>query len=253
MSEEWTDSEVVTRGMSAYHAARLELARGVALHGYAKPWAINVNSGPIVDEYQRAAHILSGRSAWALPQGSAPWCGSFVAYCYRKAGFDMEGALAGRLNLDGKTPSQKYLVFWSAIRINHYLTRHEGARRLAFPSVRAAARKEDCIAWLKDNLHPFGPLPGDVLLFHTVSDLSHVGMVASYDPETFELVTYEGNYQRRVVAARWNLATPGAVGLGRLNVIGRFPSSDFGASPEVAFDTDSPAPTSEDGVYVPGR
>jgi hypothetical protein len=253
MSEDSTDNEALTRGMSAYHAARIELARGVALHGSAKPWVIDVNSGPIVDDYQRAAHILGGKRAWALPQDAAPWCGSFVAYCYRKAGFDMEGALSGRLNLDGKTAGQKFVVFWSAVRLNHYLTHREGAQRLAFPSSREAARKDDCIAWLKENLHPFGPLPGDVLLFHTVSDLSHVGMVASYDPDTFELVTYEGNYQRRVAAARWDLSTPGAVGLGRINVIGRFPSSDFGLSPEVAFDMDSPSPTSEDGVFVPGR
>src|SRR5262249_8630683 len=42
--------ELAKRGMSAFHSARFEFARGVAKHGKGKPWAVTPNSGPIVDD-----------------------------------------------------------------------------------------------------------------------------------------------------------------------------------------------------------
>lgn len=251
-----TDSELARRGLSVFHATRTELARGVEKHGYGNAWALTPNSGPIVDEYQRAAHVLAGKDTWVIGKDTSPWCGNFAGWAYRKAGFDMDGKLEGRLNSGGGQPGQKFLVFWSAVRLDYYFQRREGCKRLEFPYKAPAgkpATQTECKAWLEENLHPFGPRPGDVVLVDTIRALSHVCMVASYDPSTFELVTYEGNYQRRAVAARWDLSDPGARGFGRLNVIGRFPEADFTNKPEIPPDAASPAPRIEDGQAVSGR
>jgi hypothetical protein len=82
--------------------------------------------------------------------------------------------------------------------------------------------------------------------------MAHVAMVASYDPETYELVTYEGNYRRRACAVRWDLSQPEKAGFHRVNVIGRFPLDDFTMDPLVHPDTESPDPEIEEGTSVSG-
>src|SRR6185437_203272 len=187
---------------------------------------------------------------WTIDQKKAPWCGSFCGWNYGMAGFDMKGKLDGRLNIDGKTPGRKHLIFLSAARLSLYLTRREGCKHLAFPSGAAGKKlstREHCVEWLEKELHGFGPQPGDVLLFDTVGPLTHVGIVASYDPKSFELVTYEGNYQKRCAAVSWDLAKPGKQGFHRVNFIGRFPEADFAHEPRIRHDAHSPDPTIEQG------
>jgi hypothetical protein len=246
-------TEAARRGRSVCHAARFELARGVARHGKGNPWAVTPNAGPIVDDYQRAAGVLDAHGHWGIEQSEAHWCGNFCGFNYRKAGFDMEGKLEGRLNSAGGVPARKGLIFWSTLRLDHYWKHREGCERLAFPDHETSMTREECIAWLKAHLHPFAPRPGDVLLVTTIRPMAHVAMVASYTPETFELITYEGNFSRRGAAVRWDLSSPGPKGFHRINVIGRFPEADFVRDPDVPCDADSPDPEIEGAQEVSGR
>lgn len=231
----------------------MELSRGAQRHGKGAPWAVRPNSGPIVDDYQRSAGILDADGNWALAPAEAPWCGNFCGYCFRQAGFDMEGDLPGRLNAAGNVPGHKKLIFWSAQRLDHYFKHREGCRRLELPSLRTRMTPEECVAWLRDHLHPFGLRPGDLLLCTTrAGHLAHVAMVASYDPMTHELVTYEGNYRRRGAAVRWDLAEPGVLGFHRVDVVGRLPDSDFARDPRITAGA-GPIPEIESGELVSGR
>jgi len=248
--QESPKDELGKRGMSVFHSARLEFDRGVKKHGVGKVWATAPNSGPIVDDYQRAAGILN-KGSWGIDQKQAHWCGNFLGYNYRKAGFDVDGKMTGKQSVTG-TASSKKLVFWSTLRLDHYWKNTPGSKRLAFPYTKIQTREQN-IEWLKENLNAFAPQPGDALLVTTMKPLAHVAMVGSYDPETFEMVTYEGNYSNRGAAARWNLSDPGAKGFNRFNVIGRFPETDFVNPAEVAHDAASPEPTVEGARLISGR
>lgn len=246
-------TEAERRGRSVCHAARIELARGVLRHGKGNPWAVTPNAGPIVDDYQRAAGVLDAHGNWSIPPSEAHWCGNFCGFNYRKAGFDMEGKLEGRLNSAGGVPGHKGLIFWSSLRLDHYWKHREGCERLEFPDHETSMTREECIAWLTAHLHPFAPRPGDLLLVTTIRPMAHVAMVASYDPATYELITYEGNFSRRGAAVRWDLSEPGPKGFHRLNVIGRFPEADFVHDPEIPCDAASPDPEIEGAQVVSGR
>src|SRR5262249_36832726 len=154
---------------------------------------------------------------------------NFCGWNYRKAGFDMDGKLPKELSVTNTSGARK-VVFWSTIRLDYYWKKSEGCKHLEFPYKDKKKRtKDECIAWLKDNFHKFGdngPQAGDVVLVTTIGPMAHVGMVASYDPETYQLVTYEGNYANRGAAARWDLSDPGPKGFGRMCVIGRFAEKD---------------------------
>lgn len=249
--EEAPKDEVAKRGMSAFHSARVELDRGVKKHGKGKVWATSPNSGPIVDDYQRSAGILTGKGSWGLEQKQAHWCGNFAGYNHRKAGFDMDGKMPAKLSVTG-TASARKLAFWSTQRLDHYWRSREGCKRLLFPYKKITSKDEN-IAWLKEHLHAFAPQPGDVVLVTTMAPMGHVGMVASYDPETYEMVTYEGNYSNRGAAARWDLSAPGAKGFNRFNVIGRFAEGDYTNPAEVAHDAGSPDPDVEGARLISGR
>jgi hypothetical protein len=254
---------VAVRGMSAFHASRIEIVAGVELYGAGKPWtAPKQNSGQMIDKYQRVTGVLTDKGQWTLPQASAPWCGSFCGFCLEKAGFDMGGPLDKRLNSGGGAPFKR-TAFLSAARLYEYLKNRgkfypEPAALLDFPpdrAVRKAMSKDARVRWLDENLRPFGPQPGDILLLDTIRTRSHVGMVASYDPTTYELVTYEGNLGMRASAWRWNLSELGSTGVdfARLDTIARFPAADFTSDPATAPDAASPDPVIEPGIDNSGR
>lgn len=116
---------------------------------------------------------------------------------------DMEGRMSARESITGTASARKH-AFWSTNRLIHYW-RVMGSPYLAFPSKTSASRprmREEVVAWLQTHFHPFGPLPGDILIVDTFRPNAHVCMLGSYNPETFELVTYEGNAHERAGAWR---------------------------------------------------
>jgi len=246
MPEEEEDDPVARHGRAAWHCARLEIARGVQCHGAGQPWeTAGTNRGPMVDEYL---------GAFQSPASEAPWCGMFVGYSYMKAGFKRAGQLPASLTTDGR-PVPRKTMFLSAARMKLYL---EGADcpRIELPPKSCADQfttRSACAEWLDRNLASFGPRPGDIVLFRTSRDYTHVGMVASYDPATYELVTYEGNYGNRASAWRWDLADPSEIGFFRINMIGRLRPDDFEAPCDVPPEGPSPDPTVEQGALASAR
>ena len=234
------------RGMSAWHSARIEIARGVAKHGPKKTWETKgKNSGPIVDEYQKYA--------CSTPSADAHWCGIFHVWNYGKAGFDYDRKLTKAESITGSTGTRK-VIMWSTLRMIHYW-KVANCKRLKFPweNFGKWKKKDDCVGWLQSNLNTFDPWPGDMLIVDTFKPLAHVAMVASYDPSTFELVTYEGNYADRAGAFRWDLSRPDKKGFFRMNWIARFNESDFNRPPEVSPGGPSPDPEIEGTVMSTGR
>jgi len=232
---------VTSRALSAWHSARREISRGITQHGKGQPWEVpsRSNRGPVIDDYLRT---VSGVAS------AAAWCGIFQGYNYIKAGFKTEGEIPAAWTPDGR-PMGRKTIFLSASRLMLYFTK-SGCKHLILPAKDASSRpktRAECAAWLAANLNPFAPVPGDLVLFDTAKQYSHVGMIASYDPATFELTTYEGNLSDRASAWRWDLADPSATGFYRVNLFGRFMPEDFDADPEVPPESQSPEPVIEGG------
>lgn len=227
--------------MCAWHSARRELARGIAFHGAGKSWENppGSNRGPIVDDYLRLV------SAVASP---AAWCGMFQGFHFIKnAGFDIAGQIPASWTPDNR-PMGRNTIFLSGVRLMLYFTK-SGREHVPFPGKTATTRprtRAECARWLDEHLGPFAPAPGDILLYDTVHPYSHVGMVASYDPATYQLVSYEGNLGDRASAWKWDLADPTDLGFYRVNLIGRFSREDF-RGPPPPLDGPSPEPTVEIG------
>jgi hypothetical protein len=233
--------------LAAWHAARLEIARGHELHGAGKIWeTAGSNRGPLVDQYIQA---------FTKPATAPPWCGMFVGYNYLKAGFKTAGQIPASQTTDGR-PVPRKTMFMSAVRLMLYL-KGSDRPRIEFPTKKAAAQfttRDACAAWLDQHLKAFAPQPGDILLCHTSSgDYTHVGMVASYDPATYALVTYEGNYGNRAGSWRWDLADPSDLGFFRVNMIGRLAPEDFEELCEVPPEGPSPDPIVEKGNAASAR
>ena len=228
------------RARCAYHAARRELSRGLEKHGSGTWETTGKNRGPLVDEY----HVAVAGAA-----GADPWCGMFQGFAYLRAGFKTSGQIPA-----GWTPDQRSMprktMFLSSTRLMLYLTR-SGCEHVVFPTVTEGGHpktREACEAWLRAHLNPIAPGPGDIVLFNTTKPYSHVGMVASYDPERLRLTTYEGNLGDRAGAWEWDLADPTATGFYRVNLIGRLSEGDFDHAPEVPPDGPSTAPLVEAGA-----
>jgi hypothetical protein len=239
--------ELESRMRAAWHSARLAIAKGIEMHGRKKKWETKgANRGPYVDEILNSVDAMDGEAGRA-------WCGIFHGYNYLRAGFDYKRPFAKRESYTSKGKNRKTL-FWSDPRILHYWKATD-CKRIQFPYKEARGKwsRAQCEAWLRDNFHPWGPLPGDIMLVDTYEEMSHVAMVGSYDPSTFELVSYEGNFGDRAAAWSWDLADPdsppagkGPRGLFRINWIGRFKESDFLAGlGEISPDGPSPDPEIE--------
>lgn len=238
--EEVTPRDLPTaRGLSAFHAMRGELSRGIAQYGAGKTWeTAGSNRGPLVDQYI---------STFMSPQSGPPWCGMFVGYCYLKAGFKTAGTLPASQTTDGTSVPRK-TMFMSATRLMLYF---KGAKRpfVEFPKKSGGPSTRDaCKAWLDKNLAGFSPRSGDIMLCHTGGkDYSHVGMVAAYDPSTCLLTTYEGNYGNRAGAWQWDLTDPSETGFYRVSMLGRLGEDDFDPTCEVPPEGPSSDPVVEKG------
>jgi len=233
-----TPPSVADRGRSAWHSARIEINRGVTMYGQGKSWETKgKNDGELVNQYQRATEGQPGYE----------WCGCFVGYNYKNAGFDGDSHFPASWNVTGHE-EDRITIFLSAIRLQSYLE-HSGCPYLTFEALQSTKRPKsqaECMAWLDEHLASFAPQPGDVLLMHTSNgDYKHVGMVASYDPKTYELVAYEGNHGDRAGAFRYSLSSPSADGYFRVNMIGRFRSEEFTHDPTVSPSGPSPDPVIE--------
>lgn len=233
-------------GRAAWHAMRRELSRGVSAHGEGATWeTAGPNRGPVIDDYLRA---------FMSPASAAPWCGMLVGYCYLKAGFKQAGQIPASQTTDGR-PVPRKTMFMSAIRLKLYLT-GAGCPLVELPTKGRAGHPTTsaaCAAWLDEHLRGFAPRPGDIVLFHTSGDYNHVGMVASYDAETHEIVTYEGNHGDRAGAFQWSLSDPAETGFYRVNMIARLRPDDFDGAGEVSPEGPSPEPKIERGVAASSR
>jgi hypothetical protein len=235
-----TTLSVAERGLCAWHSTRIDFAQGVNEFGQGKSWEKpdGSNRGALVEKHLRACE---GQPGYA-------WCGCFVGYNYVMAGFDTESRLRADWNATGKE-EDLITIFLSSIRLQYYFLK-SGSPHVTFATRDAATRpknRAECKDWLDKYLAPFAPQPGDVLLIHTSKDYSHVGMVASYDPRSYELVTYEGNIKNRAGAFRWDLADPSMNGYYRINMIGRFRADVFTKPPQVSPSGPSPDPLVEAG------
>jgi len=228
---------------AAWHSARIEIARGVAKYGEGK-WTTGPNSGPIIDQYQKAAY--------STPGPNAPWCGIFQAWNYRKAGLKADEKIDKKFQYTG-VAGKRVMVFWSTGRLQYYWDAAK-SQSLRFPRENFSTwKRDDCVKWLKEKFNAFKPLPGDLLLVDTYKPMSHVCMVGGYDPDTFTLITYEGNFGDKAAAHQWDLSAPTKQGFFRMNYIGRMLESDFGDPGEVKPEGPSPDPEIHGASTATGR
>lgn len=237
--EEWVNQSQLPEeehGRSAWHSARLEMAKGNARHGPGSWETTGPNRGPLVDKYLVSV---------GLPPGEF-WCGAFVGFHYLNAGFDGETFIAPDWTPDAREQPRK-VIFQSAYRLRSYFVASEG-NYLEFPGagLTEEARKE----WLDTQLATFTPQPGDVLLMHTTrGPFTHVGMVGGYDPATYELLVYEGNASDRAGAFVYNLLLDDEKkGLNHFGLIGRFGRDELFFLPAVSPDRATPEPVRQGTV-----
>ncbi len=236
-------TELERRMRAAWHSARIEIARGVAKYGEGK-WTTGPNTGPIIDQYQKAAY--------STPGPGAPWCGIFQAWNYRKAGIKADEKIDKKFQYTG-VAGKRVMVFWSTYRLQFYWDAAK-SQNLRFPREKIGTwKRDDCVKWLKANLNSYKPLPGDLLVVDTHKPMSHVAMVGGYDPDTFTLVTYEGNFGDKASAHQWDLSAPTRQGFFRMNYIGRMLESDFGDPGEVQPEGPSPDPKIHGPSSATGR
>lgn len=231
--EEWVNESkmpVEEHGLCAWHSARLEIALGNARHGSGSWETTGPNHGPLVDKYLVSV---------GLPPGEH-WCGAFVGFHYLHAGFDGETFIPPEWTPDAREQPRKH-IFQSAYRLRLYFVSSEG-NYLEFPG--AVLTEEERKEWLDTQLAAFAPQPGDVLLMHTTrGPFTHVGMVAGYDPATYELVVYEGNASDRAGAFVYNLLLDDAKkGFGHFGLVGRFGRADLFFLPAIPSDHTTPEP-----------
>jgi peptidoglycan hydrolase-like protein with peptidoglycan-binding domain len=221
---------------SAWHSMRIQIDRGVKQYGQGKSWEVpaGTNRGPLVEEYLTSVGLWAGN----------PWCGAFVGYNYLEAGFDGSGQIPSNWTPDNH-PEPRKIIFQSASRLHLYFQK-SGCPCVEFP-LKGLTTRDACKKWLDEHLAPFAPQPGDIVLCHTSGDYKHVAMVASYDPDTYALVTYEGNHDDRAGAFLWDLSDPRTLGFYRVNLIGRFTSTELTHSPQVPPSGPSPDPVIEQG------
>jgi hypothetical protein len=254
------------RAMSAYHAARFELADGGKLHGTGpgKGWCTTGHMrGPLVDRYTGAAGDLGDL-----------WCGMFVGYCYKRAGLNWTGKARVQVPQFLSTGGS---ICMSGSRLNTYFTKASGCKFVDFNKGNpwscygqskgghaAGCKKfaykmsrDQVVQWLNANLVPYDPWPGDIILFHAGYGgfCRHVGMVASWDPKTYKMLTFQGDADgsgpagTRAGAFLLDLSDPQR--FVSFDLIGRFHDSDFvdGTPPEVSPDSQSPDPFVEDSTH----
>jgi len=238
-------NELERRMRAAWHSARIEIDRGFKKYGDGK-WTTGPNSGPLIDPYQKAAYVD--------PKGYAasPWCGIFQGWNYRKAGIKADETIDKKLSITG-SPSKRVIVFWSTLRLKYYWEAAK-TQTMKFPYENQGKwKRDDCVKFLKEKFNAFKPIPGDILLVNTHVPLSHVAMVGGYDPDTFQLITYEGNCGDKAAAHIWDLASPDIHGFFRVNHIGRMLESDFGDPGEVQPEGPSPDPKIYGATSATGR
>lgn len=231
--EEWVNESQLPQsqhGLSAWHSARLEIAKGTARHGSGSWETTGRNRGPLVEKYLVSV---------GLPPGEF-WCGAFVGFHYLNAGFDGETFIAADWTPDAREQPRKQ-IFHSAYRLRLFFVSSEG-NYVEFPGAGLTdeARKE----WLDTHVATFAPMPGDVLLMHSArGPFTHVGMVGGYDPATYELVVYEGNASDRAGAFVYNLMLDDATkGFRHFGLIGRFGRSELFFKPAILPDRATPEP-----------
>ncbi len=212
--EEAAPQTVEEHHLLACQYTRWQVDRGVSMHGQGTWETWGDDRGPLVNEYLQRVGIEPGNQ----------WCGCFVGTSFLDAGFDGETRIPADWTPAGR-PEPKRIVFLSAYRLRLFFEK-ANCPRLEFPRSGLSSR-DTCAAWLDEYLATFAPVPGDVLLAHTHADYSHVAMVASYDPTTYELLTYEGNMNGNAGLFRWDLSAPTVLGFYRINMLGRFRPEDF--------------------------
>lgn len=247
----------VNRALRAWHSARNEIEEGRNLYGAGKKWRQDAydKDSIVVTRYLK---FIKGLPNIALNEhtgkpGPTNWCGIFQGYNYKQAGLDMTRALAwvwpprqvdrrhpppppdpNTVYADGDRVTATPKLFW-------YWDKHPNSKTILcrFPYSQKNPRfpvpktEEACREWLRSNFHPWGPSPGDLILFNVGGQRNaHIGMVGGYDPKTYELITYQGNGGSGDVGGSWrfDLSSPSRPGLASIYAIGKLPEGADGDS-----------------------
>ncbi len=203
------------------------------------------NRGARVDQYARRSN---------MPVGGA-WCGFFTGFNYSEAAREAGGEFTGINGFHSMQKARSFFEYRSftdnsastnasldALREQHVA---EGSARRWMTLAGSGGQRHAAARNRPHEVYEPHDLPiraGDTALFSR----GHVGLVESYDRDTGQLTTVEGNTARGVVRRSYDLNDPevraGFEGFGR-PARGDFTSPS--SAPRGAVDAEGPAPTGD--------